>query len=551
MTKKFAIVLALFLIAVVCSAGCIDPETPVDPVVPADPIVPVDPVTPVEPELPVEEYSVMFMLNYDDAGAYTAETVKAGDTVSRPASPSRSGYTFTGWFTAADGGVVYDFTQAVNSDMMLYAQWKEEERKSSGSSHSHYWGGGVVTNEATCVADGLITYTCNCGQTRTEAIPATGEHEWGDWDVTTAVTGGDDGEKIRACTNTGCGKTDTETIPALLKDVKCGDKVTFAGKTWTVVANEEDTLFVTSTFVPNSGVAFGNSYNDGLHDREMLRLYNSMPDSDKKKIVLSTIGGLNTTDGIFVENGVDTIDRYIFTLSVEEVMMLPVGDRVAEISRYGGLWMYPRELVDSSKYVTRTMSKTMMDSGGYHKFYLVDEDGFCPIEVWGNVCNYRPSLRLNKSEISTVEVSDWGTTGNILYKLDGSDGDAIPTDLGEVTDVRVNIHSESLVSLIGIDTISDIPLTQGKPFVCLFNELGILAAPLSENDDLVDDLSDRYPNMNFNSDYDIFLYVYVEDGDDMSLVASLNDSDGPVYPNEIVTADYNGVTYELTFSILE
>ena len=39
MTKKFAIVLALFLIAVVCSAGCIDPETPVDPVVPADPIV--------------------------------------------------------------------------------------------------------------------------------------------------------------------------------------------------------------------------------------------------------------------------------------------------------------------------------------------------------------------------------------------------------------------------------------------------------------------------------------------------------------------------------
>ena len=171
MTKKFAIVLALFLIAVVCSAGCIDPETPVDPVVPADPIVPVDPVTPVEPELPVEEYSVMFMLNYDDAGAYTAETVKAGDTVSRPASPSRSGYTFTGWFTAADGGVAYDFTQAVNSDMMLYAQWSKKKSSSSGgSSHSHDWD--VVTEPATCVSAGLKTYTCSCGQTKTETIQA-------------------------------------------------------------------------------------------------------------------------------------------------------------------------------------------------------------------------------------------------------------------------------------------------------------------------------------------------------------------------------------------
>lgn len=158
MTKKFAIVLALFLIAVVCSAGCIDPETPVDPVVPADPIVPVDPVTPVEPELPVEEYSVMFMLNYDDAGAYTAETVKAGDTVSRPASPSRSGYTFTGWFTAADGGVAYDFTLAVNSDVMLYAQWKEEKKKSS---HSHSYS--QIVTDPTCIAEGYTTYTCRCG----------------------------------------------------------------------------------------------------------------------------------------------------------------------------------------------------------------------------------------------------------------------------------------------------------------------------------------------------------------------------------------------------
>ena len=173
--KKFTIVLALLVVSIVFCAGCIDPQEPVNPVVPVDPIDPITPVEPVEPELPVEEYAVMFMLNYDDAGAYTAETVKAGDTVSKPATPTRSGYTFTGWFTASDGGVVYDFTQPVNADTMLYAQWKKKS-SSGGSSHYHNWGEGVVTNEATCVADGLRTYTCNCGQTRTEAIPATGHN---------------------------------------------------------------------------------------------------------------------------------------------------------------------------------------------------------------------------------------------------------------------------------------------------------------------------------------------------------------------------------------
>lgn len=170
MNKKFAIVLALLLISIVCCAGCIDPQDPVDPVTPVDPVDPVDPIVPVEPEVPevpAEEYSVMFMLNYDGAGAYTAETVKAGDTVSMPASPSRSGYTFNGWFTEAEGGAVYDFTSAVNSDVMIYAQWSEEKKKSS---HSHRYSD---ENTATCTEGGKLIKTCNCGyykETDTQAL---------------------------------------------------------------------------------------------------------------------------------------------------------------------------------------------------------------------------------------------------------------------------------------------------------------------------------------------------------------------------------------------
>ena len=177
MTKKFAIVLALFVIAVVCCAGCIGPgEEPVDPVDPVVPVDPVDPVTPVDPVVPVEEYSVMFMLNYGDAGAYTAETVKAGETVSKPATPTRSGYTFKGWFTAAEGGAEYDFTQAVTADVTLYAQWSKKSSGSSGGhSHSYSWN---VVKAANCTVDGQGQYVCSCGQVKaTEAIPATGHLE--------------------------------------------------------------------------------------------------------------------------------------------------------------------------------------------------------------------------------------------------------------------------------------------------------------------------------------------------------------------------------------
>jgi hypothetical protein len=43
--------------------------------------------------------------------------------------------------------------------------------------HTHSWDGGTVTQAATCTSNGVKTYSCSCGQTKTEAIPATG-HNW-------------------------------------------------------------------------------------------------------------------------------------------------------------------------------------------------------------------------------------------------------------------------------------------------------------------------------------------------------------------------------------
>lgn len=44
----------------------------------------------------------------------------------------------------------------------------------------HLWDKGTVTIEATCKQEGVRTYACQCGATRTETIPLTEEHTYGD-----------------------------------------------------------------------------------------------------------------------------------------------------------------------------------------------------------------------------------------------------------------------------------------------------------------------------------------------------------------------------------
>lgn len=75
------------------------------------------------------QYTVIF----DPNGGVLAEgtdspvAVKAGETVSEPAAPTCNGYTFAGWYTAAEGGEQYSFEAAVNNDLTLYAHWNKNE----------------------------------------------------------------------------------------------------------------------------------------------------------------------------------------------------------------------------------------------------------------------------------------------------------------------------------------------------------------------------------------------------------------------------------------
>ena len=70
----------------------------------------------------------------------------------------------------------------------------------------------LVSDTATCAADGVKTYQCSCGEQMTEPSPATGSHSW-------QLTGhtdpqvGTDGSNVYTCPV--CGQTMTETLPAL------------------------------------------------------------------------------------------------------------------------------------------------------------------------------------------------------------------------------------------------------------------------------------------------------------------------------------------------
>ena len=54
----------------------------------------------------------------------SVQTVPKGEPVPRPADPSESGYTFTGWYTDKACTKAYDFSTPVQAVLTLYAGWK-------------------------------------------------------------------------------------------------------------------------------------------------------------------------------------------------------------------------------------------------------------------------------------------------------------------------------------------------------------------------------------------------------------------------------------------
>lgn len=86
--------------------------------------------------------------------------------------------------------------------------WEECVCGATRNPTEHTWGEPKETKAATCTEAGTMTYTCVCGATKMEEIPATG-HSWGKPAVTYAANG-QDGKKVYTCTV--CEETKEEAI---------------------------------------------------------------------------------------------------------------------------------------------------------------------------------------------------------------------------------------------------------------------------------------------------------------------------------------------------
>ena len=111
-------------------------------------------------------------------------------------------YQFTKTFapTCTDGGY----------DLYTCSGCGATERRNLTDAAGHKWDGGTVTTAPTETTPGVRTYTCTvCDQTRTEAIPATGAHDYR-FTKNVAPTCTDGGYDLYTCS--GCGATERRNL---------------------------------------------------------------------------------------------------------------------------------------------------------------------------------------------------------------------------------------------------------------------------------------------------------------------------------------------------
>ena len=81
----------------------------------------------------INSYKVSFDSN--GGSSVAAQSVNYNTATSKPADPSKTGFTFAGWFTDKDCTTAYDFSSKVTGDITLYAKWNINSYKVSFDSN--------------------------------------------------------------------------------------------------------------------------------------------------------------------------------------------------------------------------------------------------------------------------------------------------------------------------------------------------------------------------------------------------------------------------------
>lgn len=84
---------------------------------------------------------VKVSFNAGEGSKVDFQTTAASGSVTKPADPTREGYTFAGWYTDEACTEAYDFSAAVTADMTLYAKWVKNAVNPGGNGGSGPNGG--------------------------------------------------------------------------------------------------------------------------------------------------------------------------------------------------------------------------------------------------------------------------------------------------------------------------------------------------------------------------------------------------------------------------
>ena len=91
-------------------------------------------------------HSTSCTITFQSNGGSAVEPAYAavGATITAPATPTKSGYHFDGWYTDHEFQHAYDFSTPVNASITLYAKWTEVSSGGSGSGSSSGSGGSTT-----------------------------------------------------------------------------------------------------------------------------------------------------------------------------------------------------------------------------------------------------------------------------------------------------------------------------------------------------------------------------------------------------------------------
>lgn len=76
----------------------------------------------------LEENSFVITFNSNGGSSVATQTVKSGEKISKPANPTKSGYTFNGWYL---NDKKFDFNTSITSNITLVAKWTKNQTTES------------------------------------------------------------------------------------------------------------------------------------------------------------------------------------------------------------------------------------------------------------------------------------------------------------------------------------------------------------------------------------------------------------------------------------